>query len=142
MTQIIFIILNFIISSIQRHLKYNINLIELIQVMSNHGSVLQNFNVELVKSLESIGERKENIIREIRKEEDRRKDLETQISKLKKELQQIEEVLENKYEVKNEFEKVIFNTENAFRKILENSRTLMNIIKKDEAVIERKLANN
>jgi hypothetical protein len=48
---------------------------------------LQNFNTELVRSLESIRERRENILMEIKKEEDRKNEIEKYIIKLKDELE-------------------------------------------------------
>lgn len=105
----------------------------------SHGSVLQNFNKELEKSLESIYERRENVHNEILKDDEKKKEIEAQIAKIKNELHTIDAHLESKYELKNEFEKVLFNSESAFKKILENSKTLMNIVKKEEYLILKKI---
>jgi Sjoegren syndrome nuclear autoantigen 1 len=71
----------------------------------------------LVRSLEGLKERRENIIIEIKKEEDRKIEIERIISKLREELEGLNESLDKKYDVKNEFDKVIQNTEGAFVKV-------------------------
>jgi len=71
----------------------------------------------LVRSLEGLKERRENIIIEIKKEEDRKIEIERIVSKLREELEGLNESLDKKYDVKNEFDKVIQNTEGAFVKV-------------------------
>jgi Sjoegren syndrome nuclear autoantigen 1 len=107
--------------------------------MTNHGNVLQTFNTELEKSLESIYERRDNVALEIKKEQDKQYELESQRNKIKNELIQVDAYLQSKYEMKNDFDKVIYNSESAFKKILENSKTLMNIVKKEEATIIKRI---
>lgn len=48
--------------------------------------MLNNYNLDLVKSIEGLKERRENIIMEIKKEEERKFELESFIEKLKKDL--------------------------------------------------------
>ena len=108
----------------------------------SHGSTLQNFNSELEKSLESIKERRVNVMKDIKKDEERRKEIEDQIIKIKNEIHTSDKILESKYELKNEFEKIIYNSENAFKKILENSKTLLTIVKKDEHIIMKKIQDS
>lgn len=108
----------------------------------SHGSVLKNFNSELERSLETIHDRRQNVINEINKEQETRSNLEEQKLQIKNELYNIEKYLSSKYELIKEFDKTINNSENAFRKILENSKTLMNIVKKEEFNIMRKLENS
>ena len=71
----------------------------------------------MVRSLEGLKERRENIIIEIKKEEDRKIEIERIVSKLREELEGLNESLDKKYDVKNEFDKVIQNTEGAFVKV-------------------------
>lgn len=54
---------------------------------------------------------------EIKKEEDRKVEIERIIAKLREELDQLNDSLDKKYEVKSEFDKVIQNTEGAFLKV-------------------------
>ena len=107
--------------------------------MTNHGNVLQTFNTELEKSLESIYERRDNVAQDIKREQEKQYELESQRNKIKNELIQVDVYLQSKYELKNEFDKVIYNSESAFKKILENSKTLMTIVKKEEASILKRV---
>ena len=47
--------------------------------------------------------------------------------------------LQNKEKLKNDYEKVIANTETAYFKLLEGSQTLLAILKRDEASLLKKL---
>ena len=81
------------------------------------GATLQTFNAELIRSLEGLQERRKNIIVDIKKEEERKKDLEQYIIKLQAEIETLNELLERKIEIRNEFEKTISNTEGAYKKV-------------------------
>jgi len=89
--------------------------------------MLNNYNTELVKSIEGLKERRENIIMEIKKEEERKLELESFIEKLKRDFITLDgnillnnndlDNLDKNYEIKGEFDRVINNTENAFNKV-------------------------
>ena len=57
--------------------------------MSNHGASLQNFNNDLVRSLEDINQRRTAILEEIKKDQTRKSDLEKMIHKIKEEMGQV-----------------------------------------------------
>jgi Sjoegren syndrome nuclear autoantigen 1 len=71
----------------------------------------------LVKSLEGLKERRDNILIEIKKDEERKNEIEKFIEKLGSELEELKESLQKKVEVRNEFDKVITNTESAYFKV-------------------------
>lgn len=48
--------------------------------------MLNNYNLELVRSIEGLKERRENVLMEIKKEEERKQELENYIEKLKRDL--------------------------------------------------------
>jgi Sjoegren syndrome nuclear autoantigen 1 len=50
--------------------------------------------------------------------------------------------LNKKYEIKDEFDKVINNTEGAFIKLLESSQTLLTIVKRDESHLMKKIKSD
>jgi hypothetical protein len=60
------------------------------KILNFKGSTLQAFNNELVKSLENIRERRDMILIDIRKEEERKIEIENYLAKLKAELEQID----------------------------------------------------
>ena len=61
------------------------------------------------------------------------------IDKLSQELEELNASLIQKEELKNEYDKVISNTELAYYKLLEGSQTLLAILKRDEASLQKKL---
>lgn len=71
----------------------------------------------MVKSLEGLKERRDNILIEIKKDEERKNEIEKFIEKLGSELEELKESLQKKVEVRNEFDKVITNTESAYFKV-------------------------
>ena len=67
--------------------------------------------------MEGLRERRDNILIDIKKDEERKKDLETAIEKMKIELDELTEMLEKKVEVRNEFDRIITSTETAYIKV-------------------------
>ena len=55
-------------------------------------------------------------------------------------LQEINDSLHKKYGTRQEFDKTIGETENAFMKILESSQTLLHVLKKEGASLTKKKA--
>ena len=64
------------------------------------------------------------------------------IEKLSQELEELNASLVQKEEIRNEYDKVISNTEVAYYKLLEGSQTLLAILKRDEASLQKKLNEN
>ena len=100
---------------------------------------MQNYNSELVKSLEGIRERRENLLVDMKKDTEEKNEIEQTIEKLSQELEELNASLIQKEELKNEYDKVISNTELAYYKLLEGSQTLLAILKRDEASLQKKL---
>jgi hypothetical protein len=67
--------------------------------------------------LEGLRERRDNILIDIKKDEERKKDLENVIEKMKMELDELTEILEQKVEVRNEYDRIISSTETAYVKV-------------------------
>ena len=100
---------------------------------------LQNYNSELVKSLEGIRERRENLLIDMKKDTEEKNEIIQTIEKLSQELEELNATLIQKEEIKNEYDKIISNTEMAYYKLLEGSQTLLAILKRDEAALQKKL---
>ena len=89
--------------------------------MANQGASLQNYNQELVKMLENIKFQRDEVQQEINEEEKEKKEIEDQMRIMSLRLQEINDSLHKKYGTRQEFDKTIGETENAFMKILESS---------------------
>ena len=116
---------------------YIIYISNLIQAAS-----LQNYNTELVKSLEGIRERRENLLIDMKKDNDEKMEINQNMDKLSQELEELNMNLQYKENLKKEFDKVISNTEKAYYKLLEGSQTLLAILQRDEASLEQKMGEN
>ena len=103
---------------------------------------MQNYNTELVKSLEGIRERRENLLIDMKKDNEEKNEIVQTIEKLSQELEELNATLLQKEEIKNNYDKVISNTEIAYYKLLEGSQTLLAILKRDEANLQKKLDDN
>ncbi len=100
---------------------------------------LQNYNSELVKSLEGIRERRENLLIDMKKDTENKNEIEQTLEKLSQDLEELNANLIQKEEIKNEYDKVISNTELAYYKLLEGSQTLLAILQRDEDSLQKKL---
>ena len=78
----------------------------------------------------------------MKKETEEKNQIIQNIDKLSQELEELNAVLSQKQEIKKEYDKVIANTETAYLKLLEGSQTLLAILKRDEASLQRKLNDN
>ena len=108
--------------------------------MANQGASLQNYNTELIKMLETIKENRDEVQIEIDAEETEKRQIEEQMRMLTMRLQELNDSLGKKYNTRHEFDKTISETENAFNKILESSQTLLHVLKKEGASLNKKKA--
>ena len=95
-----------------------------------------------MKSLEGIRERRENLLIDMKKETEEKNEIIQTIEKYTQELEELNANLMQKEAIKNEYDKVITNTEMAYYKLLEGSQTLLAILKRDEASLQKKLNDN
>ncbi len=78
----------------------------------------------------------------MKKANDEKIEINQNMDKLSQELEELNNALQYKEELKKEFDKVIANTEKAYFKLLDGSQTLLAILKRDEASLERKMGDN
>lgn len=97
--------------------------------MSHQGAALQNFNNELVKCVEDLCSKRDDLHKQIINEEDEKMKIENEIRQLTERLAKINESLAKKMAVRSELDKTISETETAYMKILETSQTLLNSVK-------------
>ena len=61
---------------------------------------------------------------------------------MNQELEELNFSIAKKEEIKNEYDKVIMNTNLAYNKLLEGSKVLLANLKRDEANLQKKLGDN
>ena len=106
---------------------------------SGAGATLQNYNNELVRSIEDLREKREELNRQIAVDEQEKGGLTTQLTTLTNRLQKVNDSLVRKTQARNEYDKTIQETEAAYMKILESSQTLMHVLKREAVNMQRTL---
>ena len=104
-------------------------------------STLNNTNTELVKMMDGIIKQRDEIQGLIDQEEEERNAIEKQMRALHDRLETINGSLAKKYATRNEYQKTIEETQSAFNKILESSQTLLHVLKKEGAQLQKKKGN-
>ena len=106
--------------------------------MAQQGASLQNYNNELVKCIEDLREKREEVVRQILKDEEEKAKIQKDLSILTDRLGRINESLMKKGAARNEYDKTIQETEAAYMKILESSQTLLNVLKRESISLGKK----
>ena len=104
----------------------------------SQGQTLQNYNNELVKCIEDLREKREEVNRQILKEEEEKAKIQKDLSILTDRLQKLNESLTRKQQARNEYDKTIQETEAAYMKILESSQTLLHVLKRESVNLTKR----
>merc|ERR1711953_275720 len=97
--------------------------------MAEHGAALQTYNNELVKCLEDLHRKRDEVSKEIKLDETEKEKLEHDIAILHERLQKVNTSLARQIQTRDEYDQTIAETEGAYSKILETSQTLLNSVK-------------
>ncbi|KAF7688552.1 Sjoegren syndrome nuclear autoantigen 1 [Silurus meridionalis] len=99
--------------------------------MTQQGAALQTYNNELVKCIEELNFRRDELNKQIQYEEEEKTRLQHDIRVLTEKLNRVSESLDRRLATRNELEKTVAETEAAYMKILESSQTLLSVLKKE-----------
>ncbi|KAH3806553.1 microtubule nucleation factor SSNA1-like [Dreissena polymorpha] len=106
--------------------------------MSQQGAALQSYNNELVKCINDLCAKRDEVHKQILQEEEEKQKLQNDIRILTERLAKVNESLSKKMASRNEFDKTIAETEGAYMKILESSQTLLNVLKRESQSLREK----
>ena len=106
--------------------------------MASQGASLQNYNNDLVKCIEDLREKREEINKQILKDEEEKAKIQRDLSILTDRLSKINEGLARKIQARNEYDRTIQETEGAYMKILESSQTLLQVLKRETVSLVKK----
>mmetsp|Transcript_4886 Transcript_4886/g.9689 ORF Transcript_4886/g.9689 Transcript_4886/m.9689 type:complete len:118 (+) Transcript_4886:46-399(+) len=106
--------------------------------MASQGASLQNYNNELVKCIEDLKEKREEVNRQILKDEEEKQKIQNDLRILTERLSRINDSLARKVASRNEYDKTIMETEAAYMKILESSQTLLHVLKRESVSLTKK----
>ncbi|RLN97640.1 hypothetical protein BBJ28_00004166 [Nothophytophthora sp. Chile5] len=85
--------------------------------MAQQGATLQNYNNELVKCIEDLREKREEVNRAMLKEEEEKAKIQKDLTILTDRLSKINEALARKTQARNEYDRTIQETEAAYMKV-------------------------
>jgi Sjoegren syndrome nuclear autoantigen 1 len=85
--------------------------------MTQQGATLQNYNNELVKCIEDLREKREEVNRSIAKDEEEKAKIQNDLRILTERLARINDNLARKITSRNEYDKTIQETEAAYSKV-------------------------
>jgi len=116
---------------------------------NGQGSTLQGYNNELVKCIEDLREKREELNKLILKDEEDKAKVQKEIAILTDRLKKVNgksfnpvdyfsEGLLRKSQARNEYDKTIQETEAAYMKILESSQTLLHVLKRETVTLTKK----
>ena len=103
--------------------------------MAAVGADVQATSNELVALIEELKERRSELDRVIKKEEDEKLRLVAELRALNERLQLVDDSLQKKHAARADFDRTIQDTSNAFNKILESSRMLLSSVKQDSMLL-------
>ncbi|KAL4219296.1 Sjoegren syndrome nuclear autoantigen 1 [Mactra antiquata] len=106
--------------------------------MSQQGAALQSYNNELVKCINDLCGKRDELHKSILQEEEEKAKLQNDIRILTERLAKVNESLSKKMASRNEFDRTIAETEGAYMKILESSQTLLNVLKRESHSLREK----
>ena len=108
--------------------------------MAGQGASLQNYNNELVKCIEDLREKREEINRQIVKDEEDKAKIQRDLAVLTDRLAKVNENLARKVQARGEYDRTIQETEGAYMKILESSQTLLQVLKRETVSLVKEKA--
>eukprot|EP00047_Mylnosiga_fluctuans_P006771 m.249008 g.249008 ORF g.249008 m.249008 type:complete len:110 (-) comp15926_c0_seq1:117-446(-) len=98
--------------------------------MSQQGATLQTYNNELVKCIEDLRRKRDELQETIQLEEDSKTKLQREMQEISEKISKVTESLARKIATRNELDRTISETEAAYAKILESSQTLLHVLKR------------
>ncbi|KAH7825667.1 putative nuclear autoantigen fo 14 kDa [Monocercomonoides exilis] len=99
--------------------------------MSSQPQTLQQYDAELSSCLEEFYHQRDELEKSIQKEEEERNKINFDIRVLTERLARLSDSLTKKKASKAEFDKTIAETETAYAKILESSKMLVSVLKRE-----------
>merc|ERR1711865_506772 len=106
-------------------------------IRASQGATLQTYNNQLVKCIEDLREKREEVNRQILKDEEEKAKIQKDLRILTERLSRINDSLARKVAARNEYDQSIQETEAAYLKILESSQTLLHVLKRESANLQK-----
>ncbi|XP_077987076.1 microtubule nucleation factor SSNA1-like isoform X1 [Glandiceps talaboti] len=105
--------------------------------MTHQGAALQSYNNELVKCIEDLCTKRDELHKQILNEEEEKQKIQNDLRILSERLAKVNESVAKKIAARNEYDKTIAETEAAYMKILESSQTLLHVLKRESVGLDK-----
>ncbi|XP_070707063.1 microtubule nucleation factor SSNA1 [Pempheris klunzingeri] len=99
--------------------------------MTQQAAALQAYNNELVKCIEDLCSKRDELNCQIKQEEEEKERLQHDIRVLSEKLSRVNESLAQRLAARSTFDRTIAETEAAYTKILESSQSLLSVLKQE-----------
>ncbi|XP_008287271.1 microtubule nucleation factor SSNA1 [Stegastes partitus] len=99
--------------------------------MTQQAAALQTYNNELVKCIEDLCSKRDELNRQIQQEEEEKERLQHDIGVLSEKLDRVTKSLSQRRAARATFDRTIAETEAAYTKILESSQSLLSVLKQE-----------
>ena len=106
--------------------------------MSAGAASMQTSNNELIKCIEDLKEKREELNAQIVREEEEKAKIQNDLQILTRRLSQLQETTAKKAGLRNDYDNTIKETEMAYMKILESSQTLLQVLKREATNLGKK----
>uniref|UniRef100_A0A6M2DKY7 Putative sjoegren syndrome nuclear autoantigen 1 protein n=1 Tax=Xenopsylla cheopis TaxID=163159 RepID=A0A6M2DKY7_XENCH len=108
--------------------------------MAQHGAALQSYNQELVKNLEDLIKKRNDLQCIIEKQEEEKCRVQKEIERLSYKLVQLNESLAQRIAAREDYDRLIAETEAGYVKILESSQVLLSLVKREASCLDQNLS--
>jgi Sjoegren syndrome nuclear autoantigen 1 len=105
------------------------------------GSALQSYNNELVTCLDDLREKREELNKNLLKEEKNKQEIQKQLHLLTESLAVANKNIAQMSQARNDYDITIQETEAAYMKILESSQTLLHVLKRETVNLVKNTGN-
>ena len=98
----------------------------------------QNYIIDMIKRIENLRDKREDMNRQISKQEQDKKELERELSVLTDKMNTLNTELTRNVVLRNEYNRTIQETEGAYMKILQSSQTLLHVLNRETNTLTNK----
>ncbi|KAG9397136.1 hypothetical protein J8273_1045 [Carpediemonas membranifera] len=106
---------------------------------TSRGATLQSYNNDLIKSMDEMNAKREDLKQEIAEATEEKAKLENDMKVIREKLTRVEESLNKKIASKAEYDRTIKEVESAYMRILESSQALLSVVRRDAGILEKKV---
>lgn len=100
---------------------------------------LEAYESELVRCLQYLRRRRDEVSAQIVREEEDRTKIQREIKLLNDRLRRLQESITVKTNAREEYDKTIAETEAAYNKIMETAHTLVNVLRREQSTLDRRV---